>query len=312
MHLFSGNPLDRVSSQRMDEAWVAALLADDKSRFLPFWRLNVLIKQEGPALAWARRGLLGVMDAEVGAVLLGVREGVAHFAVDLSAMSEPVKELGLDGVADFSDVRLAAAQLSGEESAVVAQARALVDWHSNHRFCACCGARTVSARGGAMRTCGACSTEHFPRVNPVAIMLVVRGDRCLLGRQAVWPRGMYSALAGFIEPGETIEEAVRREVKEEAGIDVGEVRYHSSQPWPFPSSLMIGCTGEAVSEEISIDRTEVEDVQWFSRDTIAKACRGETRADELFLPPSMAIARTLVDAWLEETEDTPDRAPIGV
>lgn len=282
----------------MDPEWVAACLQDDSSRFLPLWRLNVLVKQQGPALGWARRGLLGVMDQDVGAVLLGVRDRVAHFAVDVSALAEPLAELGLAGVADFFDVRSAAVQLSGEDCAVVAQARALVDWHATHRFCARCGAATASVHAGAMRTCGACSAEHFPRVNPVAIMLIVRGDECLLGRQAAWPHGMYSALAGFIEPGESIEEAVRREVKEEAGIDVGTVRYHSSQPWPFPSSLMIGCIGEAASRDIQIDREEVEDVRWFSRETVARACRGETRAEELFLPPPMAIARTLVDEWL--------------
>ncbi|MBI5505985.1 MAG: NAD(+) diphosphatase [Deltaproteobacteria bacterium] len=300
MNLFSGNPLDRVARKRLDPEWLAACLEDADSRFLPFWRLNVLVKQQGPAIGWARRGLLSVMDESVGAVLLGVRDSVAHFAVDISAMAEPLRELGLDGVADFYDVRSAAVQLSGEECAVVAQGRALVDWHSTHRFCARCGAATVSVNGGAMRTCATCSAEHFPRVNPVAIMLVLRGDQCLLGRQAAWPRGMYSALAGFIEPGETIEEAVRREVMEEAGIEVGEVRYHSSQPWPFPSSLMIGCTADATSSAIHIDEMEIEDARWFSRETVARACRGETHADELFLPPPMAIARTLVDAWLAD------------
>lgn len=284
----------------MDPEWLAACLEDSASRFLPFWRLSVLVKQQGPALGWARRGLLSVMDEGVGAVLLGVRDSVAHFAVDISAMDEPLARLGLDGVADFCDVRAAAVQLSGEECAMVAQARALVEWHGTRRFCGRCGAPTTSVHGGAMRKCSSCSTEHFPRVNPVAIMLVVRGDHCLLGRQSAWPRGMYSALAGFVEPGETIEEAVRREVMEEAGIEVGEVRYHSSQPWPFPSSLMIGCVGMAASSDIHMDKEEVEDVRWFSRETVARACRGETNADELFLPPPMAIARTLVDSWLAQ------------
>ncbi len=284
----------------MDPEWLAACLEDTSSRFLPFWRLNVLIKQQGPALGWARRGLLGLMDEGVGAVLLGVRDNIAHFAVDISTMAEPLEQLGLGGVAEFCDVRSAAVQLSAEDCAIVAQGRALVDWHDTHRFCARCGAATLSVNGGAMRTCSSCAAEHFPRVNPVAIMLIVRDGHCLLGRQAAWPRGMYSALAGFIEPGETIEEAVRREVMEEAGIEVGAVSYHSSQPWPFPSSLMIGCTGEAISADIRIDEAEVEDVQWFSRETLARVCRGETRADELFIPPPMAIARTLVDAWLAD------------
>jgi len=295
---FSGNPLDRASRQRCDPQWLSTCLEDPKSKFLPFWRLNVLVKREGPALGWARRALLSAMDEGVGAVLLGMRGEVAHYAVDVSSLSEPERELGLSDIAEFCDVRAAASQLAGEDCAIVAQARALIDWHATHRFCPRCGASTSAMQGGAMRTCTSCKAEHFPRVNPVAIMLVVRGDRCLLGRQAVWPRGMYSTLAGFIEPGETIEEAVAREVKEEAGIDVGAVRYVSSQPWPFPSALMIGCFAEAVSEQIVIDTAEIEDARWFDRETVARACRGQTDANELFLPPPMAIGRTLVDDWI--------------
>jgi len=196
------------------------------------------------------------------------------------------------------DLRAVAAQLSGEENGIVAQARALVDWHATHPFCARCGAPTEPVQGGALRRCGKCAAEHFPRVNPVVIMLVVRGEQCLLGRQAAWPRGMYSTLAGFVETGETIEEAVRREVREESGIEVGEVAYHSSQPWPFPSSLMIGCIAEALSEDVTIDPHEIDDARWFPRETVLRACRGETDASELFLPPVMAIGRRLCDVWV--------------
>ena len=149
-----------------------------------------------------------------------------------------------------------------------------------------------------MRRCARCSAEHFPRVNPVVIMLAVRGDQCLLGRQAAWPRGMFSTLAGFVETGETIEEAVRREVREESGVEIGSVKYHSSQPWPFPSSLMIGCIAEALSEDITVDPHEVEDVRWFPREMVLRACRNETDASELFLPPVMAIGRRLCDVWV--------------
>lgn len=258
----------------------------------------MLVKRQGPSLAWARRALLSAMDEGVGAVLLGVRGDVAHYAVDVSSLAEPERELGLSEVAEFCDIRAAAAQLPAEECAIVAQARAMIDWHDTHRFCPRCGAATASAQGGAMRVCTSCKAEHFPRVNPVAIMLVTRGERCLLGRQAVWPRGMYSTLAGFIEPGETIEEAVAREVMEEAGISVAGVRYTSSQPWPFPSALMIGCVAEATSDHIVVDPAELEDAQWFDRQTVARACRGETEAEELFLPPPMAIGRTLIDDWV--------------
>ena len=298
MNVFSGNPLDRAQQQRLDEAWLAESLADARSRFLPLHRLDVLVKRDGSGLAWARRGLLARAGEGATPVLLGLRDGIAHYALDVSSLADPARELGLTEVAEFMDLRAVAAQLSGEDSGIVAQARALVDWHATHPFCARCGASTALAQGGALRRCAKCAAEHFPRVNPVVIMLVVRGERCLLGRQAAWPRGMFSTLAGFVETGETIEEAVRREVREESGIEVGEVAYHSSQPWPFPSSLMIGCIAEALSEDVTIDPHEIDDARWFPREMVLRACRGETDASELFLPPVMAIGRRLCDVWV--------------
>ncbi len=297
MNVFAGNPLDRAQKERLDDAWLAAALADAGSRYLPLHKLDVLVKKDGAGLAWARRGLLGRLGDAASPILLGLRDGVAHYAVDVSALGDPANELGVAHVADFCDLRAVAGQLSSDDNAIVAQARALVDWHATHPFCAKCGAATRLAQGGALRRCERCPAEHFPRVNPVVIMLVTRGDRCLLGRQAGWPRGMYSTLAGFVETGETIEEAVRREVREEAGVLVGEVAYHSSQPWPFPSSLMIGCIAEGLSEEIVLDPHEIADAQWFPRETIVRACRGEADASGLFLPPPMAIGRRLCDAW---------------
>lgn len=298
MNVFSGNPLDRAQQQRLDQAWLAASLEDANSRFLPFWKLDVLIKKQDCSLAWARRGLLARIGPPAMPILLGIRDGISHYAIDVSSLADPAKELGLQDVAEFSDVRGVAGQLSGGDAGIVAQARALVDWHDTHPFCARCGSATTLAQGGALRLCTKCSVEHFPRVNPVAIMLVVRGERCLLGRQKGWPRGMYSTLAGFIETGETVEEAVRREVMEESGVSVGQVVYHSSQPWPFPSSLMMGCIAEALSEEITIDPHEIEDARWFDRETVLRACRGETDASELWLPPGMAIGRRLCDVWV--------------
>lgn len=297
MNAFSGNPLDRMQAQRLDDAWLAASLEDPRSRFLPFCRLDVLVKKDGSGLGWGRKGLVRKAGDVSEPVLLGVKDEVAHFAFDVSKLADPAEELGLAAVAEFCDVRGVAAQLSQPDSGIVAQARALVDWHATHPFCARCGAVTVQAQGGAMRRCNACKAEHFPRVNPVVIMLVVRGDQCLLGRQASWPRGLYATLAGFVETGETIEEAVRREVFEEAGIRVGQVAYHSSQPWPFPSSLMIGCIAEALTEAVQVDSHELADARWYPRETIERACRGESDASELWLPPPMAIGRTLVDVW---------------
>jgi NAD+ diphosphatase len=181
---------------------------------------------------------------------------------------------------------------------VAAHARSITDWHARHQFCAACGSKTVYTAGGSHRRCIDCSTEHFPRTDPVAIAVVGRGDRCLLGRGPGWPATMYSALAGFVEPGETLEEAVRREVQEESGIIVGAVRYVKSQPWPFPSSLMIGCVADAESEEVTIDHAELEDVRWFSLDEVLRALAGED--GDLFIPPPFAVAHHLVRAWAEE------------
>jgi NAD+ diphosphatase len=180
-----------------------------------------------------------------------------------------------------------------------------LDWHNRHRFCANCGAKTDAAAAGNTRVCPECKTQHFPRTDPVSIMLVVKGDKCLLGRKAMFPPGMYSALAGFIEPGETIEDAVRREVLEESGIHTSTVRYMFSQPWPFPSSLMMGCIAEATSEEITIDEDELEHAGWFSRDEIEEALERSINTppgDGLFrMPHPIAIAHHLVRAWLLET-----------
>jgi NAD+ diphosphatase len=298
---FSANPLDRASQRRREPAWISARLEDPTTRFLPLWKLNALVRQQStPALAWARGEVRASMDTEVGPVLLGVREGIAHFAVDVSPLAEPEQSLGVAGVAKFQEPRAIAALLPAGEGGILAQARSLVDWHARHRFCSSCGAKTRSGEGGYLRACPDCSAQHFPRTDPVVIMLVARGDRCLLGRQAAWPPRMFSALAGFVEPGETLEEAVRREVLEEAGIEVAGVRYHSSQPWPFPASLMIGCIAEAASDAIQIDPGELSEARWFSRQEIQKAL-AEPGSGDLFVPPPMAIAHRLIRAFADGT-----------
>jgi NAD+ diphosphatase len=294
--VFGGSPLDREARRRRDPAWLAARLADEDSRFLPLWRLQPLVKTGASrALGFARREFFAELDPAPEPLLLGCRDGVAHFAVDVSAGS--IESFGIGDVARFEDLRGVAPLLPVEEAAISAQARSLVDWHLRHRFCAACGEPTRSVQGGAHRVCPDCQAEHFPRTDPVAIAIVVRGSRCLLGRQRVWPAGMYSALAGFVEVGETLEEALRREVREEAGVVVGEVRYWRSQPWPFPSSLMLGCIADAESDAIEIDRAEIEDARWFTREAIADALAGGT--GEPKLPPPMSIAHRLLRAWLE-------------
>jgi NAD+ diphosphatase len=296
--VFAGSPLDRAAVRRRDGPWIAAQLEAEASRFLPFWRLNVLVKSEKPELAWATTAIRAAQDPRTGSVFLGLRDGVAHFALDISPIHDPVTELGLAGSASFVELRAAAATLSASDSAIAAQGRQMLDWHARHRFCAVCGRATSVKEAGYMRECDECDAQHFPRTDPVVIMLVESGDRCLLGRQVAWPAKMYSALAGFVEAGESLEEAVRREVQEEAGITVGEVRYVASQPWPFPSSLMIGCLARAESEDVTVDKSELEDARWFARADILKSL-AQPGAGGVFVPPPVAIAHHLIRFWAE-------------
>jgi len=295
--VFSGSPLDRVDRQRRDPRWIGERMADSASRFLPLWRLEPLLKAgDARGLAWARRILFEDLDAVPEPLLLGVADGVAHFTVDLSALEKPVEELGLAGEASFQDLRAAALALPAVDAAIAAHARSLVDWNTRFAHCPACAGATRPVFGGIQRNCLDCAAEHYPRTDPVAIALVVRGDRCLLGRGPGWPERMYSALAGFVEHGESIEEAARREVQEEAGIAVGAVRYVASQPWPFPASLMIGCIAEAQSESITVDRTELQDAAWFDRSVVSRALSGDYA--ELIVPPPFAIAHHLLRTWI--------------
>ena len=297
-HTFSGNPLDRGDNERRDSRWLAKSQRDTKSRFLPFWQLNVLVRHDSElTLGWLNGDRLDGFSGDVPPVFLGTRDDIAHFAIDVSDLVSPIQTLGLDDRWRFEDARMAAMALPGEQSGILAQSRSQIDWHDRHRFCSVCGARTVPERGGHIRKCPDCNAEHFPRTDPVAIMLIIDDERCLLGQSAgrLARSGMYSALAGFIDQGESIEEAVRREVREEAGIDVGQVSYHSSQPWPFPSSLMIGCHGKAISTDIRIDTNEMADVRWFSREDVRQALRQEHPT--LKVPGAIAIAHHLINAW---------------
>ncbi|PON15116.1 NAD(+) diphosphatase [Candidatus Entotheonella serta] len=299
-HVFAGNPLDRGDAQRRDQTWLDAQAKHPQSRILPLCQLDILIQAEPSfELGWLSPAALESLQATVPPVFLGLRDGIAHFALDVSDVEAPLDKLQLGEAWQFQEARGAATQLSMEAAGIVAQSRAQVGWHQRHRFCSVCGEPTQQGRGGHVRTCAACKAQHFPRTDPVAIMLISDGDKCLLGqsRGRLSRTGRYSALAGFIDQGESIEEAVRREVKEEAGIEVGEVRYHSSQPWPFPSSLMIGCHGKAASTEIRIDAEEMTDVRWFHRDDVRAALRRDN--PNLQVPDSIAIAHHLIRAWAE-------------
>jgi NAD+ diphosphatase len=218
-------------------------------------------------------------------VLLGTSEGVAYFAVDITGSDEPSGSLGLREIAPL---------VSQAEGALLAYSIGILSWHRRHRFCGVCGSASRSTQGGHIRVCTSesCGEQHFPRTDPAVIMLVEDGERVLLGRQAAWRERVYSTLAGFVEPGESLEEAVRREVFEETGIEIEDVQYHSSQPWPFPSSLMLGFTARAKSRDIRVQTDELEDARWFTREQIQAG-------DGVSLPSTISIARRLIEDWLK-------------
>jgi len=296
---FSASPFDRAAHLRDDAAWIEAQLGSDHSRFLPFWRSKPLVLADrSRGLAWARRDVCERVGKTIRPIFLGTDLEVAHFALDVSELERPEAELGVTDVASFEDARSAAAWLSAEHTAVVAMARSLLEWHRSHGFCSACGQPSRIESSGWVRRCDACDRQHFPRTDPVVIAAVIREDRCLLGRQPGWPPGLFSALAGFVEPGETIEAAVRREVFEEAGIQVGDVRYFAAQPWPFPHSLMLGCIAEASSDVISLNDNELAEARWFSRDELRAALDSGPGRGSFFLPSPVAIAHHLIAEFL--------------
>ena len=293
---FAGNQIDRQAEHRSEETLPAAL-ADPRLRVLQTRGGRLYLKLgNGTTDPYFTLVQARDMGAKLDhAVLLGAsRAGpvvMVPGAMEPDDLPEGVKAIDhrsvyVQGLVD--------AQTLGE----LAQGAALLAWHHSHRFCGRCGAPTQMRIGGYKRVCTGCAAEHFPRTDPVAIMLAVTPDRCLLGRSPHFAPGMYSALAGFIEPGETIESAVRREVLEESGIRLGRVVYHASQPWPFPYSLMIGCFGEALDEDIAFDGKELEDCRWFSRGAVRDIIAGR-HAEGIAIPPAGAIASHLIRAWAE-------------
>ncbi|MDR6787129.1 NAD+ diphosphatase [Sphingomonas sp. BE138] len=283
---FTGGTLDRADALRHDPAAVAALLADPSSRLLLLSGFEPVVGDDG-LLGWGT-----IADAPCAAefVLLGLGEGRAHFAavVPGDAPPPPYRSPTLFALLD---------RLRDGEAATFAAARALIDWHARHPFCARCGHATAMFRAGWGRACPNCAAEHFPRVDPVVIMIAEHDGRALVGRQAAWPAGRYSALAGFLEPGESIEEAVAREIGEEAGVRVRDVRYVASQPWPFPSQLMIACVARADDDAITLDANELEHAMWVTRDEVRAALAGEAGA--FGAPPPYAIAHSLLRAWAD-------------
>ncbi len=287
-HIYTGCGFDRAAERRRDPSWLARAQAEPTSRVLLTFGLQILIGMEEDA---PRLRLLSPTElpAEllVGATFLGCEQGRAIFAAEAAGPEPPVGR--------FVELRSVGTALPGREAGLAAYARGLAHWRLRHRHCGACGTANLFDQGGHAATCPACGNQTFPRTDPAVIVLVTRGARCLLGRSARFPAGMYSTLAGFVEPGESLEETLVREVGEEAGIRIQNPRYRSSQPWPFPQSLMLGFRAEALDERLRIDPEELEDARWFSRDELCEPERRPVR-----LPNPDSIARFLIDEWLAE------------
>ena len=292
-------PLERGHDKRGDEAWLAARMADPTTEFIPVLRLDNLIK--GDPISAARlhaADVAAVLPRAESLIYLGLHDDRALFAFDLAGSeAAPLSEYG-----KWMNVRTVGELLDPADWAVCAYARAMVYWHERHRYCGLCGSPTVSLQGGHVLKCtnAACATEHYPRTDPCIIVLVFSGERCLLGRQPSWPPGRYSTLAGFIEPGESADQAVAREVYEESGIRLREARYFGSQSWPFPASLMLGFHAEAASEDIHLHDGELGDARWFTRQEL----RDALDAGAVGLPTKVAISHRLIAAWF-------NLAPVG-
>ncbi|ATU92850.1 NAD(+) diphosphatase [Phyllobacterium zundukense] len=292
---FAGNRINRHSEKRSDDV-VTLALANANARMLLIGQGQVLVTQgdTGNALFGLDKAA-ALLPAPNKTIYLGMQDDMPILAspsgFDFNALPEAIKAI------DYRSV-YTQGLIPPDQLGAMAQAVSLLTWHENHTFCGRCGTETVMRDGGYRRTCPNCEAQHFPRTDPVAIMMVVRGDKCLLARGAHFGPGMYSCLAGFIEPGETIENAVRRETLEETNLPVGRVLYHASQPWPFPYSLMIGCHAEALSDDFTLDRAELEDGRWFSREEVATML-DRTHADGLMTPPPGAIAAHLIRSWVD-------------
>jgi NAD+ diphosphatase len=310
---------ERAGLRRRDTGWIVERIADPVSLFVPVWRNQSLVIEldggEPRAVVLPSTSIAEIIGQSLVAeerlargevVFLGVIEERAHFALDLSPVEAPLEMLHSPALAAsgieaatvrFADLRQIGPQIDRREGALLALARAMMFWHSRHRYCGLCGSATRSEEAGHMRRCtnALCNTMHFPRTDPAVIMLVTNGDRALMGRSKNFVPGMYSTLAGFVEPGESLEMAVAREVREETGIEVGPVHYHSSQPWPFPANIMLGFHAEALTTEITVDYGELEDARWYERDWLLS----HVDDDSFRLPRLDSIARRLIGDWLQ-------------
>jgi NAD+ diphosphatase len=290
----TGNRLNRAGHLRRDEAWLAANRHAETARYLPIWRARNLMAETPDQLF--RAVLLAPHELPAAAAtapcaLLGLDDQAPVFAIDLSNLDEPLPP---QPGQSFQDLRRVGGAAHPADASLMAHARGMMHWRTRHRFCGVCGAACHPAQAGHVMLCQGCGAHHFPRTDPAVIMLVTDGDRALLGMPTAFrDRRVFTTLAGFVEPGESLEEAVAREVFEETGVRACDVRYHSSQPWPFPSSLMLGFRATARSTEITIDPDEIADARWFTRDNLLNP-------DDFVLPPAFSIARRLIEDWIAE------------
>nr|WP_283949899.1 NAD(+) diphosphatase [Limobrevibacterium gyesilva] len=296
-NVYTGSPLDRAAEKRDDDAWIQAALNHPATLFTPVWRSRNLMQgvEEGrpEAVFLTADAAAAVRMAGGPWAFLGLQGPVPVFCVDVSAADDPLPLLPAH-MGTFTDLRAVAGVLANNDASVLAHARGLMHWRTRHRFCGACGAECAPRSAGHVMVCQSCGSQHFPRTDPAVIMLVTTGERALLGHSQRFPNAtMYSTLAGFVEPGESLEEAVAREVFEESRVRVGSVYYHSSQPWPFPASIMLGFYAQALTEEITIDPTELRDARWFTRDQLRNH-----RDHGFSLPRADSIARRLIEDWI--------------
>lgn len=294
----ASHPVDRAAHHRTDPAWLdAAMQRDDVLVFL-MQKGQPLVDANGQGLVWLGPEVAR-LEPQRERLFLGVdKAGAPIFGINMGSEFKLAGSL-LEGSGEFIDMRGAASSLPPMQANLASTARSILEWHRSHRFCSKCGSESDVAEAGWKRVCPSCSAEHFPRTDPVAIMLAVSGDKCLLGRQAAWPAGFWSALAGFVEPGETVEQAATRELEEEAGIkaDPAKAEYLFCQPWPFPSSLMVGIIVEAETTEISVEQDELEAARWITREEARQVLAG-THPD-IYAPPPMAVAHHILKTWAE-------------
>ena len=297
-NFYAVSALDRLWHKRSDEQWLAAILDRPSTRYVPVWRSkNLVTDEQTPHLAELSSADLQTLGPIIESlVLLGEKAGKTYIAVELlsNGSNPPAELLNLGRLCDLKKI---GPLLESEEAALLAYARAITFWHSRNRYCGVCGSATQSIAAGHIRVCSHehCKQERFPRTDPAIIVLITAEERCLLGRQPAWPDRMYSTIAGFVEPGESLEEAVAREAMEETGVQVDSVHYHSSQPWPFPSSIMLGFTAAAAMQQIKLADQELEAAHWFTREQIEAALREK----RLRLPTPISIAYRLIEDWFD-------------